>query len=69
MGFWKLKEIKEEEKRNVFYWYKLLSDLMYMKVWDNEIVMEDVENLEDKDFWLEDFLLKIDNFYVVNEGG
>lgn len=61
--------MKEEEKRNVFYWYKLLSDLMYMKVWDNEIVMEDVENLEDKDFWLEDFLLKIDNFYVVNEGG
>lgn len=61
--------MKEEEKRNVFYWYKLLSDLMYMKVWDNEFVMEDVENLEDKDFWLEDFLLKIDNFYVVNEGG
>lgn len=61
--------MKDEEKRNVFYWYKLLSDLMYMKVWDNEIVMEDVENLEDKDFWLEDFLLKIDNFYVVNEGG
>lgn len=61
--------MKEEEKRNVFYWYKLLSDLMYMKVWDNEIVMEDVENLEDKDFWLEDFLLKIDNIYVVNEGG
>lgn len=61
--------MKEEEKRNLFYWYKLLSDLMYMKVWDNEIVMEDVENLEDKDFWLEDFLLKIDNFYVVNEGG
>lgn len=61
--------MKEEEKRNVFYWYKLLSDLMYMKVWDNEIVMEDEENLEDKDFWLEDFLLKIDNFYVVNEGG
>lgn len=61
--------MEEEEKRNVFYWYKLLSDLMYMKVWDNEIVMEDVENLEDKDFWLEDFLLKIDNFYVVNEGG
>lgn len=61
--------MKEEEKRNVFYWYKLLIDLMYMKVWDNEIVMEDVENLEDKDFWLEDFLLKIDNFYVVNEGG
>lgn len=61
--------MKEEEKRNVFYWYKLLSDLMYMKVWDNGIVMEDVENLEDKDFWLEDFLLKIDNFYVVNEGG
>lgn len=61
--------MKEEEKRNVFYWYKLLSDLMYIKVWDNEIVMEDVENLEDKDFWLEDFLLKIDNFYVVNEGG
>lgn len=61
--------MKEEEKRNVFYWYKLLSDLMYMKVWDNEIVIEDVENLEDKDFWLEDFLLKIDNFYVVNEGG
>lgn len=54
--------MKEEEKRNVFYWYKLLSDLMYMKVWDNEIVMEDEENLEDKDFWLEDFLLKIDNF-------
>lgn len=49
--------MKEEEKRNGFYWYKLLSDLMYMKVWDNEIVMEDVENLEDKDFWLEDFLL------------
>lgn len=61
--------MKEEEKRNVFYWYKLLSDLMYMKVWDNEIVIEDVENLEDKDFWLEDFLLMIDNFYVVNEGG
>lgn len=61
--------MKDEEKRYVFYWYKLLSDLMYMKVWDNEIVMEDVENLEDKDFWLEDFLLKIDNFYVVNEGG
>lgn len=61
--------MKEEDKRNVFYWYKLLSDLMYMKVWDNEVVMEDVENLEDKDFWLEDFLLKIDNFYVVNEGG
>lgn len=61
--------MKEEEKRNLFYWYKLLSDLMYMKVWDNEIVMEDVENLEDKDFWLEDFLLKIDNFYVVNECG
>lgn len=61
--------MKEEEKRNVFYWYKLLSDLIYVKVWDNEIVMEDVENLEDKDFWLEDFLLKIDNFYVVNEGG
>lgn len=61
--------MKEEEKRNVFYWYKLLSDLMYMKVWDNEIVMEDEENLEDKDFWLEDFLLKIDNFYVVNECG
>lgn len=61
--------MKEEEKRNLFYWYKLLSDLMYMKIWDNEIVMEDVENLEDKDFWLEDFLLKIDNFYVVNEGG
>lgn len=61
--------MKEEEKRNLFYWYKLLSDLMYMKVWDNEIVIEDVENLEDKDFWLEDFLLKIDNFYVVNEGG
>lgn len=61
--------MKEEEKRNVFYWYKLLSDLMYMKVWDNEIVMEDEENLDDKDFWLEDFLLKIDNFYVVNEGG
>lgn len=61
--------MKEEEKRNVFYWYKLISDLIYVKVWDNEIVMEDVENLEDKDFWLEDFLLKIDNFYVVNEGG
>lgn len=61
--------MKEEEKRNVFYWYKLLSDLIYVKVWDNEIVMEDVGNLEDKDFWLEDFLLKIDNFYVVNEGG
>lgn len=61
--------MKEEEKRNVFYWYKLLSDLIYVKVWDNEIVMEDVENLEDKDFWLEDFLLKIDNFYVVNECG
>lgn len=61
--------MKEEEKRNVFYWYKLLSDLIYVKVWDNEIVMEDEENLEDKDFWLEDFLLKIDNFYVVNEGG
>lgn len=61
--------MKEEEKRNLFYWYKLLSDLIYVKVWDNEIVMEDVENLEDKDFWLEDFLLKIDNFYVVNEGG
>lgn len=61
--------MKEEEKRNVFYWYKLLSDLIYVKVWDNEIVMEDVENLEDKDFWLEDFLLKIENFYVVNEGG
>lgn len=61
--------MKEEEKRNVFYWYKLLSDLIYVKVWDNEIVMEDVENLKDKDFWLEDFLLKIDNFYVVNEGG
>lgn len=61
--------MKEEEKRYVFYWYKLLSDLIYVKVWDNEIVMEDVENLEDKDFWLEDFLLKIDNFYVVNEGG
>lgn len=61
--------MKEEEKRNLFYWYKLLSDLMYMKVWDNEIVMEDEENLDDKDFWLEDFLLKIDNFYVVNEGG
>lgn len=61
--------MKEEEKRNLFYWDKLLSDLIYVKVWDNEIVMEDVENLEDKDFWLEDFLLKIDNFYVVNEGG
>lgn len=61
--------MKEEEKRNLFYWYKLLSDLIYVKVWDNEIVMEDVENLEDKDFWLEDFLLKIDNFYVVNECG
>lgn len=61
--------MKEEEKRNLFYWYKLLSDLIYVKVWDNEIVMEDVENLEDKDFWLEDLLLKIDNFYVVNEGG
>lgn len=61
--------MKEEEKRNLFYWYKLLSDLIYVKVWDNEIVMEDVENLEDKDFWLEDFLLKIDNIYVVNEGG
>lgn len=61
--------MKEEEKRNLFYWYKLLSDLIYVKIWDNEIVMEDVENLEDKDFWLEDFLLKIDNFYVVNEGG
>lgn len=61
--------MKDEEKRNVFYWYKLISDLIYVKVWDNEIVMEDVENLEDKDFWLEDFLLKIDNFYVVNEGG
>lgn len=61
--------MKEGEKRNLFYWYKLLSDLIYVKVWDNEIVMEDVENLEDKDFWLEDFLLKIDNFYVVNEGG
>lgn len=61
--------MKEDEKRNLFYWYKLLSDLIYVKVWDNEIVMEDVENLEDKDFWLEDFLLKIDNFYVVNEGG
>lgn len=61
--------MKEEEKRNLFYWYKLLSDLIYVKVWDNEIVMEDEENLEDKDFWLEDFLLKIDNFYVVNEGG
>lgn len=37
--------------------------------WDNETVTEDEENLEDKDFRLEDLSLKTDNLHAVNEGG
>lgn len=69
LGFRKPKEMKEEEKRNVLHRHKPPSDPTHAKAWDNETVTEDVENLEDKDFRLEDLSLKTDNLHAVNEGG
>lgn len=69
LGFRKPKEMKEEEKRNVLHQHKPTSDPTHAKAWDNETVTEDVENLEDKDFRLEDLSLKTDNLHAVNERG
>lgn len=69
LGFRKPKEMKEEEKRNVLHRHKPPSDPTHTKAWDNETVTEDVENLEDKDFRLEDLSLQTDNLHAVNEGG
>lgn len=69
LGFRKSKEMKEEERRNVLHRGKLPSDPTHTKAWDNETVTEDVENLEDKDFRLEDLSLKTDNLHAVNDSG
>lgn len=69
LGFRKSKEMKEEERRNVLHRGKLQSDPTHTKAWDNETVTEDVENLEDKDFRLEDLSLKTDNLHAVNDSG
>lgn len=69
LGFRKPKDMKEEEKRNLLHRHKPPSDPTHAKAWDNETVTEDVENLEDKDFRLEDLSLQTDNLHAVNEGG
>lgn len=69
LGFRKSKEMKEEERRNLLHRDKPPSDPTHTKAWDNETVTEDVENLEDKDFRLEDLSLKTDNLHAVNDSG
>lgn len=69
LGFRKPKEMKEEERRNLLHRDKPPSDPTHTKAWDNETITEDVENLEDKDFRLEDLSLKTDNLHAVNDSG